>query len=194
MIGLLEGELVVNNGDNCIVMTGGVGYLVYISDETSSDLIPKENQIVRLYIHTVVREDTLDLYGFSTIQEKTFFEQVISISGIGPKSGLGIVSIAPLPQLKSAIASGDTSYLTQVSGIGKKSAQKIVLELQDKLSNEIIETGGSDNKHSEDREVLEALLSLGYSNHEARGAIKSIDQSINGMSDRLTACLRTLSK
>lgn len=194
MIGLLQGTLIENTGDYCLIQTGGVGYLVYISAETASDLIPHESQVVTLYIHTIVREDALDLYGFSTIEEKRFFQQVISISGIGPKSGLGIVSVAPLPQLKSAIANGDTSYLTQVSGIGKKSAQKIVLELQDKLSNEIIESGGSDNEHTEDHQVIEALLSLGYSNVQARSALKNLDSEISGMSNRLTACLRQLGK
>jgi Holliday junction DNA helicase RuvA len=193
MIGSLRGTLLQNAGDWCLIETqSGVGYKVYVSGDTAASLFSKTNSEVFMYTYTVVREDALDLYGFISSGEKEFFEQVISVSGVGPKSGLAIVSIAPLNILKSAIASGDTSYLTQVSGVGKKSAQKIVLELQDKLAKEIEFSGEVASGHSEDREVMEALVSLGYTQSEARAAIKGIDNDLVGMQPRLTAALRSL--
>jgi len=130
MIASLRGTLLETSLNECLIETAsGVGYLVFITTDTAADFFSQENQQVFLYTHTVVREDTLDLYGFKSIDERTLFQQVINVSGVGPKSGLAIIAVAPLLQLKQAIASGDTDVLTQVSGIGKKSAQKIILEL-----------------------------------------------------------------
>lgn len=194
MIGSIRGTLLENNGDYCLVeTTSGIGYKIYTPSATATDLFTKTNQEVFLYTYTVVREDTLDLYGFASIDEKQFFEQVITVSGVGPKSGLAIVSIAPLNQLKSAIASGDTAFLTKVSGVGKKSAQKIILELQDKLSDELLVSGGTDENYHQDNEVLEALLSLGYRETEIRNTIKELDPEITEMEDRLRAALKQLS-
>jgi len=193
MIGSIRGKLLENNGNyGLIETTGGVGYQVALSSETASELFTQTNQEVFLYIYTVVREDTLDLYGFKTAAEKDFFEKVIAVSGIGPKSGLAIVSVAPLNQLKSAIASGDTSFLTKVSGVGKKSAQKIVLELQDKLSAELLVSGETDSNYHQDTEVLQALISLGYREVEIRAVIKSLDPEIIGTEARLKAALKAL--
>lgn len=193
MIGSIRGTLLHNAGDWCLIETvSGVGYKVFISGDTATILFTKTDSEVFMYTYTVVREDALDLYGFVSSEEKEFFEQVISVSGVGPKSGLAIVSIAPLQILKSAIASGDTSYLTQVSGVGKKSAQKIILELQDKLAKEIEFSGTISTGHNEDREVVEALISLGYTQSEARSSLKRVDDSIQGMQSRLTAALRSL--
>jgi Holliday junction DNA helicase RuvA len=123
-----------------------------------------------LFIHTHVREDVLDLYGFLDHSELEFFEMLISVSGVGPKSALAILGITSVDTLRKAIGTGDTSYLTKISGIGKKTAEKIVIELRDKVGKET----GTDKSGSlsEELDALEALKSLGYSQHEAREALK----------------------
>ena len=194
MIGSIRGKLLDNTGDyGLIETTAGIGYKIYFSSATASSLFTKLNEEVFLYTYTVVREDTLDLYGFMSADEKQFFEQVIAVSGVGPKSDLAIVSIAPLIQLKSAIAQGDTTFLTKVSGVGKKSAQKIILELQDKVADELLVTGDTDDNYHQDNEVLEALLSLGYRENEIRQTIKDLDPAIARTEDRIRAALKQFS-
>lgn len=131
-----------------------------------------------LWIHSHIREDAFDLYGFLDRQELEFFEMLINVSGIGPKGALVILGVAPIETLKRAIGTGDTSYLTKISGIGRKTAEKIVLELRDKISDKVknIESGTS---LQEELDVLEALKSLGYSQNEARGALKKVPQEAN---------------
>jgi Holliday junction DNA helicase RuvA len=116
-----------------------------------------------------VREDALDLFGFSEYQELEFFQMLLSVSGIGPRSALTILGIATTETLKKAIGSGDISYLTKISGIGKKTAEKIVIELRDKL-----EDSGADSNLQGELDALEALKSLGYSQAEAREALKKV--------------------
>ena len=167
----------------------GVGYLVHVSFDTLSEA--SESSELSLWIHTVVREDTLDLYGFLTEQELVFFKLVIGVSGIGPKGALSILDIAPLDTLRSAIASGDMSYLTKVSGVGKKIAGKIVLELKDKMGT----VGNAEETSAlrgEDMDVLDALKSLGYREGDAREALKELPTNISGTSQKITEALKLL--
>jgi Holliday junction DNA helicase RuvA len=127
-----------------------------------------------LWIHTHVREDALDLFGFLERKELEFFEMLIGVSGIGPRSALAILGIASIETLRKAIGTGDTSYLTKISGIGRKTAEKIVLELRDKIGEE---KGGSSLQGELD--ALEALKSLGYSQNEARDALKKVPADTN---------------
>lgn len=122
-----------------------------------------------LWIHTHVREDVLDLYGFLDYSELEFFEMLISVSGIGPKGALAILGVTSIETLRKAIGTGDTSYLTKISGIGKKTAEKIVIELRDKIGTEL---KGSSLQGELD--ALEALKSLGYAQNEIREALKKI--------------------
>ena len=171
MIAYLEGKILFKGVKNIIVLTpAGIGYKVYLSSDTLTKIGAKKE--ISLWTHLSVKEGALDLFGFIDEEELGFFEILISISGIGPKTALGLIGIAPIPALKKAIASGDTTYLTKVSGIGKKTAEKIVLELRDKLS---ASKDGPDLKHEID--VLEALYSLGYSREEAREALKKVSAS-----------------
>ena len=138
-----------------------------------------------------VKEDSLELYGFESYPELEFFETLIQISGIGPKSAVGILSIAPLDTIKKAIASGEVSYLTKVSGIGKKTAERVIVELRDKMG-QLDESAGAMFKDEQD--VLEALKSLGYSSGEAREAIKKIPDNINGVNTKIKEALKILGK
>src|SRR3989344_9682734 len=131
MIAFIEGKIELRGEKFAIIAAGGVGYKIFAGVETLRK-VPEKGQNVRLWTHQYVREDALELYGFLTFVELELFETLISISGIGPKSGLGIMAIAPVDTLKKAIASGDTSYLTKVSGIGRKTAEKVILELREK--------------------------------------------------------------
>lgn len=168
MIGSIKGKIIFRNEKFLIVETGGVGYKISVSPDTLSKL-KKIDELVSFWIHTHVREDAFDLYGFLDHKELEFFEMLINVSGIGPKGALTILGIASIEILKRAIATGDISYLTKISGIGKKTAEKIIIELRDKIGEE-----KSDISLKGELDALEALKSLGYSQNEAREALKTV--------------------
>jgi Holliday junction DNA helicase RuvA len=168
MIGSINGKIILKTEKFLIVETGGIGYKVSVSPDTLSK-VKKTDGNIFLWIHTHVREDALDLYGFLDQEELEFFEMLINVSGIGPKGALSILGITSIETLRKAISIGDTSYLTKISGIGRKTAEKIVIELRDKVGKEI---PGSSLQVELD--ALEALKSLGYSAIEAREALKKV--------------------
>lgn len=168
MIGSIRGKISLKTEKYLIVETGGVGYRIFPSVNSISRN-QKIGDELFLWVHSQIREDVFDLYGFSDRKELEFFEMLIGVSGIGPKSALAILGIATLGTLKKAVATGDTSYLTKISGIGKKTAEKIVLELRDKLGEE-----KSDGSLQQELDAMEALKSLGYSQGEAREALKKV--------------------
>ncbi len=189
MILQLTGKITYE-GENFIVLNvSGVGYKVFTPNDTLNELTKKTGDVL-IWTHQAVRENSLDLYGFSSKENLDFFELLISISGIGPKSALGILNVASPETLISAISSGDTSYLTKVSGIGAKSAQKIVLELKDKVAK--INQG--ENAIQGDVDVIEALKSLGYSTKQASDTLKQIDKEIIDTGDKIKEALKILSK
>lgn len=168
MIGSIKGKIILKTDKFVIAETDGVGYKISVSPDTLSKLKKMEKEVF-LWIHTHVREDILDLYGFLNREELGFFEMLINVSGIGPKGALSILGIASIETLRKAISTGDTAYLTKVSGIGRKTAEKIVIELRDKMGEE--KTGTS---LQGELDALEALKSLGYSQSEAREALKKV--------------------
>jgi Holliday junction DNA helicase RuvA len=186
MIGSIKGKIILKTDKFLIVETGGVGYKISVSPDTLSKL-KKINEEVFFWIHTHVREDILDLYGFLDRQELEFFEMLINVSGIGPKGALSILGIASIDTLKKAIGTGDTAYLTKISGIGKKTAEKIVIELRDKMGEE--KTGTS---LQGELDALEALKSLGYSQYEAREALKKVSPGVD-TNTKIREALRVLS-
>ena len=173
MIGSIKGKIILKTEKFLIVETGGVGYKISVSVDTLSK-IKKSNDEILLWIHTHVREDILDLYGFLDRQELEFFEMLINVSCIGPKGALAILGIASIETLRKAINTGDTAYLTKISGIGRKTAEKIVIELRDRMGRDT--EGGS---LQEELDALEALKSLGYSQNEAREALKKVSAEEN---------------
>ena len=158
MIAYLEGKIIYTTDKFIILNTGGVGYKVSVTSETIS--ICKDKESISLFIYTAVRENSIDLFGFQNAEELSFFELLLDVSGIGPRSALGIIALAPINTIKRAIATGDVSYLNKVSGIGKKTAEKIIIELRDKLQN-YKEDGDSSSTLREEGDLLEALKSLG---------------------------------
>ena len=191
MIAYLEGKIIYATDKFIIINTGNVGYKVSITEDTS--LSCKENTNISLFIYTAVRENSIDLYGFKTTEELSFFELLLNVSGIGPKSALSTLSVAPLNILRRAIATGDTSYLNKVSGIGKKTAEKIIIELRDKLKD-YKEDGNNQGSLRQESDLLEALKSLGYNQNEARDALKKVSPSIEGTNARIKEALRILNK
>lgn len=190
MIGKLTGRLGGSgiNGE-VLVEVGGVGYCVR-TPLLALDILKNTGADVSLFIHTVVREDALDLYGFPTEEELHFFKQLMSVSGIGPKTALGILNVADVQSLKRAIAGGDATALTKVFGIGKKSAERLVVELRDKLMNEAVSRADASVGVPSETEVIEALMALGYRPDEARRATKEAAGS--SVHERLASALKYL--
>jgi Holliday junction DNA helicase RuvA len=188
MIGYLKGAVLHGEKNHIILLANGIGYKVFVTPDTLEAVRGKETE---LWIHTAVREDALDLFGFREKESLNFFNLLLSVPGIGPKSALGILGLADVRTIRQAVSSGDTSYLTKVSGIGKKTADKIVLELEGKL-----DVVGKDTESSEDIsgevDAIEALKSLGYNEREAQKALQKIDKDVKGASERVKAALKLL--
>ena len=173
MIALLRGVLVEKHPNQAIVETGGVGYDVTIPVSTFTHL-PDAGAEVRLRIHTHVREDALALYGFLTQDEKSMFEKLIGVSGIGPKLAVTILSGLAAPDLIRSIRRGEVERLVRIPGIGKKTAERMVLELRDKLPAPAGEEPGTPAAalSAIDQDVLSALLNLGCGRPQAESAVR----------------------
>ncbi len=189
MIGSLNGTIRNKELGFLVVDVSGVGYRVAVTVETALGLAA--GSPVFLWTYLAVRENALDLYGFLDKETLDIFELLITVSGIGPKTALNILNVASPQMLRQAVASSDTSYLTKVSGIGKKNAEKIVLELKNKLKT-TKEDVNIDMRSEGD--VLEALISLGYSERDARGALKRVDKNIKDTGGRVRAALKILAE
>ena len=189
MISLLEGNMVLKTEKFAVISASGIGYKVFAGADTIVKM-PEKGGVVKVWTHEHVREDTRDLYGFLHYAELELFEMLIAISGIGPKGALGILGIAPVDTLKKAIAAGDTSYLTRVSGIGKKIAEKVVLELREKMAGRGTAVESPELKVEAD--ALDALISLGYSQREAREALAAVSADITRVEDRVGEALKKI--
>ncbi len=188
MIAHLSGKLKSKDPALVVVDVGGVGYGLTVPVSTLS-VLPEIGQSVELFTHTYVREDTLALYGFASGSELRLFEQLLSVSGIGPKVALAILSLSNPDDIRSAIASGDTAFLGSVPGVGKKTAERVVVELRDKM--EMIDSRG-DIVGNQD--VIEALVGLGYRAEEARRAVAVVATSESETDAMLKAALKELAK
>lgn len=178
MIALLRGVLLEKHPNQAIVEAGGVGYDVMIPISTFTHL-PDAGVEVRLRIHTHVREDALLLYGFLTQDEKGLFEKLIGVSGIGPKMAVTILSGLAAPDLIHTIRAGQVDRLVKIPGIGKKTAERIVLELRDKLPaatgeqpSAVGTTAGAEELSAVDQDVLSALSNLGCARPQAEAAVR----------------------
>jgi Holliday junction DNA helicase RuvA len=173
MIALLRGVLVEKHPNQAIVETGGVGYEVTIPISTYASL-PEAGSEVRLRIHTHVREDALALYGFLTQDEKNLFEKLISVSGVGPKLGITVLSGVPAPEFIHLIRRGEVDRLVRIPGIGKKTAERLVLELRDKLPAPAGEEPAAQAPpfNALEQDVLSALLNLGCARPAAESAVR----------------------
>ena len=183
-------------GDKYIVLdVSGVGYRVNLTASAISKVVTetKKDQEISFWTYLSVREDAMELYGFSEKSELDFFELLIGISGIGPKKAISILSVASVETIKKALRARDTSYLTQVSGIGRKNAEKIVLELKDKFEAIADESDGGLSLR-EESDALEAIKSLGYSASEGRDALQKVPVDITKLNDRIKYALKHLGR
>jgi Holliday junction DNA helicase RuvA len=175
MIALLRGVLIEKHPNQAIVDVGGVGYDVTVPVSTYTQL-PEAGAEVRLRIYTHVREDALSLYGFLTVDEKALFEKLIAVSGIGPTAAVKILSGLAAPELIHAIQRGEVERLVRIPGVGKKTAERMVLELRDKLpavTGDAPETAAASAPFSPiEQDVLSALLNLGCARPQAENAVR----------------------
>lgn len=190
MIRELKGQLGSVEGNALTLFVGGVGYHVAASPYTLAKAAGVDGEL-HLFIHTHVREDQLSLYGFLTRDELSMFELLISVSGIGPKAGMSILAIADPKTIRTAIVNKDPTILTRVSGVGKKTAEKVIVELQNKVSSLDI---ADQAEALADQEALEALTALGYTVTEAREALKQVPADIRQVGERLKLALKSLGK
>ena len=184
MIAYLKGSVLEKGKDYAIVLCGPVGYKVQMHERTLLAL-SKESPVT-LYTHQVIREDAHELYGFATLRELEFFWRLTSVSGVGPKMAMHLLAIGMVETLSRAIEKGDVEFLSSAHGVGKKSAQRVVLELRGKLVDEEALPEG-------DGEVVSALENLGYPRTQAREAVKLLDPDASTQ-DRIKQALKSLSR
>lgn len=189
MITHLKGTIIDKEERSAVVDVHGLGYKVFSTAHTIEGL--REGGEISLWTHLAVREDAHTLYGFLDKEELYFFELLISsVSGIGPKTALGILNVSSVKAIRTAVSTNDISHLTKVSGIGKKVAEKIVLELKGKFAAE----DSSPVSLRDEVDALEALKALGYGHREAREALKDVDPSISDTGERVKKALKMLGK
>ena len=186
MISYLKGELAGTGEGMAVVDVGGMGFRVFITDRDQADL-PAVGEPVQLYTYLSVREDAIWLYGFLSEEDRQVFRQLLTVSGVGPKAALGILSALSANDLRFAVFSDDVKAISKAPGVGLKTAKKLILELKDRLKLEdAIPGGGSMDEeagsHMQDTDVteaVEALVTLGYSSSEALRAVKRVKMDGN---------------
>ncbi len=186
MFGHISGKVFDLKPTKAIIKSGGIGFVINSTVSCLAKL--KTGEEASFWVHTAVRENSIDLYGFETETELRIFELLLTVSGIGPKSALSILSVAGAESVEKAVASGDTSFLTKISGIGKKTADRIAIELAGKLTS----SGGGGAER--DADVYDALRTLGYREKDAQDAVRNLPKEISGTNDRIKHALKNLGK
>lgn len=183
MYAYIKGELAEKNIDHIVVEAGGIGYLIYVPAQ-SIDYLPDEGDQIKVYTYLYIREDAMVLYGFLTKDDLEIFKMLITVSGIGPKGGLGILSTLSADDLRFAILSGDSKTISKAPGIGAKTAQRVIIDLKDKMSlEEAFEKKLENNadgaqktlNSSTKNDAVLALSALGYSSAESLKAVSKVD-------------------
>jgi len=192
MISYLKGKIKHKGNAYVILEVNNIGYQIFISPLLYADL--SLNLETEFYTYQQVREDALNLYGFKNMEELGMFELLLSIPGIGPKSALGVMSIATVDDIKESIGRGDPALLTKVSGIGRKTAERVVLELREKISKLGIGDGKTVKGQLGSSDEIDALMALGYSLSQAREALNNIDAKIEDSGERIRQALKKLGK
>lgn len=188
MIASVSGTIAAKGDRFLIVTAGGIGFRVFVTPLTLR--AHKVGMDATFFTYHHVSENAMDLFGFSTVEETAFFELLLTVSGIGPKTALNVMSIATMSELAEAIGKSDATLLTKVSGIGRKTAERVVLELQEKVPG----AGETEGTLKDDVSVIDALVSLGYTRSEARTAVRKLPASISGISDRVREALKHIGR
>lgn len=190
MISYLKGTIKIKGSGYVIILVGGVGYKVFVPQDLLSSV--KIDKPFSIFTYTHVREDALNLYGFSTQEDLALFELFLKVSGIGPKLALSIFASAKVEKIKQAIIKGDVEFFTSIPRLGRKNAQKIIIELRSKLGSldELDLTYESD----ETKQIVEALKSFGFNIKEAKEAVKATREEKGNTSDKIRQALKWLGK
>jgi holliday junction DNA helicase RuvA len=191
MIGKLTGVLAAKNPPEVLIDCGGVGYEVLVPMSTFYNL-PALGEKTSLLTHLIVREDAHLLYGFATQDERAGFKQLVKISGVGPRTALSILSGMSVADIAQAVTRQDAGRLTKIPGIGKKTAERLLLELKGKLGD-AIDSGGVSVANDTQGDILQALVALGYSDRDAGLALKALPADV-GVSEGIKLALRALAK
>ncbi|MDD4607287.1 MAG: Holliday junction branch migration protein RuvA [Patescibacteria group bacterium] len=186
MLSFIKGKIKFKDERSVIIQTGDLGFEVYLTEPILKELILNQEVELFTYLHT--RENIMELYGFINRLEMNFFEKLIEVPGIGPKSALSVLSLASPDELIEAINQDNVEILTKVSGIGKKTAQRIVVELKTKLNSK------SKILDQTDSQTFDALQKLGYSVQDIRQAIKEMPTDVEGLENKVKAALKILGK
>ena len=193
MIGKLTGTLLEKNPPEVLVDCSGVGYEVQVPMSTFYNL-PNVGEKISLLTHFIVREDAQLLYGFATAQERQTFRALIKITGVGPRMALSLLSGLSIDELAQAVALQEVGRLVKVPGIGKKTAERLLLELKGKLGDAVVGAGAAAQVHSDAQsDVLQALLALGYNEKEAALGMKGLPADV-GVSDGIKLAIKALTK
>lgn len=183
MISLVRGTIISVGPDSLILENAGIGYEISAPKTLLGGV--SAGAVLSLWTHEHVREDARDLYGFKAREELNFFKKLISISGVGPKMALKIFDLGKIDEIKKAVLTGRAEFLSEASGVGSKTAQKIILELRGKIN--LDEDAGSDD-------VADALVRLGYSKQEAKAALNRVSPNLSASEARLREALKMLGK
>ncbi len=178
MIATLSGVLAEKFNDVVVLDVNGVGYAVYVSLEDYGNLTQGEQ--VKVYIYEHIREQSHDLFGFISNSNRQFFELLLSVNGVGPKMALNVLSVGSADNVRQAIANGNVKYIQQASGVGKRVAERVVVDLKDKVglaSTDLEATGIFVSENTQD-EAVQALIALGYSSSDAARALANVDTSL----------------
>jgi Holliday junction DNA helicase RuvA len=190
MIATLSGKIAEKTLETVILECGGVGYGLFVTFEDYGAL--EEGSQTRIYVYEHIRENAHDLFGFRSLETKLLFEQLLSVNGVGPKMALSILSIANSQQVRSAIASGDTKFISQANGVGKRVAERVVVDLKDKVglaaSEDAVGFLSTPTANPND-EALQGLVALGFSVQDATEALKNIDAKLPA-EERIKAALK----
>lgn len=191
MIYSVEGKLAAKTDRFVVVEAGGLGLKLFMRAKSVAAL-PTAGSSVKIFSYLNVKEDGMDLYGFILEEERFYFELLISVSGVGPKSALSILDVASLDELSAAIKEGRPDLLTRASGIGQKTAERIIIELRTKVQS--AGSGRVIERMEMDTDLVEALAGLGYRREEARAALGKVDVKVAGVEERLKEALKILGK
>jgi len=194
MYAYIDGVVAWKNTDSIVIEAGGIGYQIMVSGATLS-AAPAAGQRMKVYTLLNVREDAMELFGFYSLEEKRMYERLRGVSGVGPRTALQILSAMSIRDLSIALVSGDAAALTKVPGIGKKTAQRLVLELKDKMDeNDLTGTSVSPrvSQQGPEAEAIAALISLGYASSEAAKAVAAVADKTDKADEMIFLALKSL--
>lgn len=187
MIAYISGEVLNKEFDYLVLQNSGIGYKIFSTESELSSL--SLGDTVAFWIYENIKEDKHDLFGFTSQDSLRMLERILSVNGAGPKAALSILNIGPVSELKEALLTSNAKYIQQASGVGKKLAERLILELSGKMSETALENNTTNKSHNEDDEAYQALVSLGYTPKDASKALEKVDSSLS-TEERIKKALR----